>query len=470
MRRRFFWALVAVALVTVAVGGVAAAVLINRSVERSVREEFNRQAEATARLIEASLNQPEEHRPPGAQPVLSRTLGSLLQVVGAVGGHDYVEAALITPEGGLVVFGEDPVLIYHIPDGVESVTRRIQFEAGIGGESVAAFALPVRTGQIGTVVVVIGTDLELVPWRDVVLRFAWAITLGLLLASLFAGWLARFLSRRLEGLRHAARRLADGDLSARAPGEGDDEITEVSVAFNEMAAQLEAAHRREREFLVSVGHDLRTPLTTITGYTEAMEEGRVPDEDLPRVSSVIRRESDRLGRLVEDLMLLSRLEAREFNLRPEPVDLVGHLRGALDAYRGRAEAAGIELIDDLGPMPEVVVDPDRIDQVVGNLVENALRYTPEGGRVNLVLSAADGYARIAVTDTGPGIEAADVPHIFERLYVSQRYRPLRREGSGLGLSIVKELVEAMGGRVEVESAPGRGTTVAVLIPAVPPPS
>ena len=473
MRRRFFWALVAVALVTLAVGGIAAAVLINRSVERSVRDEFNRQAEATAGLIENTLNQPVPGQPgnqSGGLASAARTLGSLLAAVEAVGGHDYVEAALVTPEDTVVVVGEHSVLIEHIPGGVTGVTRRVQFEADVDGESVAAFALPVRTRQIGTMVVVIGSDLELVPWRDVVLRFVWAIALGLLLAALLAGWLARFLSRRLEGLRTASRSLAGGDLAARAPEEGNDEVTEVSVAFNEMATQLEAARRREREFLVSVGHDLRTPLTTVTGYTEALEEGRVTADDLPRVASVIHRESNRLGRLVEDLMLLSRLEAREFSLRPEPVDLVGHLRGTLDAYRGRAGEAGVELIDALPALPEVVTDPDRIDQVVGNLVENALRYTPEGGRVTLALEPADGYVRIVVADTGPGIEAADVPHIFERLYVSQRYRPLRPEGSGLGLTIVKELVEAMGGRAEVVSEPGRGTTVSVLIPVAPPPS
>ncbi|HUU60892.1 MAG TPA: HAMP domain-containing sensor histidine kinase, partial [Acidimicrobiia bacterium] len=218
----------------------------------------------------------------------------------------------------------------------------------------------------------------------------------------------------------------------------------------------------------AVGHDLRTPLTTIAGYAEALEEGKVAPDELSRVSGVIHRESGRLSRLLEDLMLLSRLEAGEFQLRPEQVDLARHLGGSVEAYRGRAEAAGVRLEGDLGAAPPMTVDPDRIDQMVGNLVENALRYTPQGGTVRLLLRREEAGVRISVSDTGPGIEAVDLPHIFERLYVAQRYRPARPEGSGLGLAIVKELAEAMGGTTGVVSEPGRGTTVSVTLPLVSP--
>jgi two-component system sensor histidine kinase VicK len=232
-----------------------------------------------------------------------------------------------------------------------------------------------------------------------------------------------------------------------------------------MAEGLEGARRREREFLANISHDLRTPLTTIAGYAEAIHEGLVPEADLERVGSVIDRESNRLSRLVEDLMLLSRIEAREFTLRLETVDLTGHLRGIVDAYKGKAETGGISLVPDLALLPTTEVDPDRVAQIVGNLVDNALRYTPDGGTVTVALEALEGgMARIAVSDTGPGISQEDLPHIFERLYVAQRYRATRATGSGLGLSIVNELAEAMGGRAEVESEVGVGTTVSVTIP------
>jgi two-component system sensor histidine kinase BaeS len=459
MRRRFFWALVLVAVVTLAAGGFTAAVLINHSVEDSARSEFTRQAEATARLIESAVR---ERGMMGQTPL--RSLGSLLGIVEAVGGHDYVQAVLVGPSGGITVVGDEAPLAEQIPGGPAVLGQRAQFEAEVNGEPVAAFALPVEVGALGKVVVIIGTDLELMPWPPVAARLLWGLGLGVLLAAVAAGWLSRFLGRRLEGLSAASRRLAGGDLAARAPVEGKDEIAEVAVAFNEMAGELEEARRRERDFLVSVGHDLRTPLTTIAGYAEALHEGKVGEEDLARVGGVMHRESGRLSRLLEDLMLLSRLEAGEFTLRAEAVNLTGHLRGTLEAYRGRAEAAGVALDSDLGEVPVVLVDPDRIDQVVGNLVENALRYTPAGGTVRLGLGREGDRVRLSVADTGPGIEAGDLPHIFERLYVAQHYRPARPEGSGLGLAIVHELVEAMGGAVEVLSAPGQGTTISALVP------
>jgi signal transduction histidine kinase len=459
MRRRFFWGLVAVAMAVLAIGGGAAALLINRSVEDSVRSEFARQADATARVIEANLSGP------GRGP-RSTAIVELLQVSALIGGHDYVEAARIGEGGTSEEIGSSQELISQIPGGLTDLPPRIQYEAEVDGEQVSAYAFPVRLGPRSTIVVAIGTDLELVPWREVAARFLWALALGVLLAALLAGWLARSLGHRLDPLRSASRRVAGGDLGARVGIDRTDEVTEVEEAFNEMADHLEAARIREREFLVNVSHDLRTPLTTIGGYTEAIGDGRVEPDDLSRVAGVIKGESDRLHRLVEDLMLLSRLEAREFTLRPETVDLAAHLNGVAEAFRERAESADVELVTETAPIPETEVDPDRIAQVVGNLLENALRYTPAGGTVALRLSGEEGWAKITVADSGPGIEPQDLPRVFDRLFVAQRYRPARPEGSGMGLSIVKELVDAMSGRIAVESVLGEGTDITVRIPVV----
>jgi len=400
MRRRAFWGIVGVVLVTLTAAGVAAALLINRSVQRSVQDEFERQASATARLVQATVNDP--RRPGGGDTELRTLLG----VAAAVGGHDYVEAALVSRGGTIEIAGTESVLLDQAPVDLTRIIRRVRFQAEVEGESVAAYLIPVQMPE-GRIVVAIGTDLEIVPWTDVLLRFAWAIVLGVSIA------------------------IARGEMSARVPVKEGDEVSGVEVAFNDMADGLQEARRREREFLVSVSHDLRTPLTTISGYTEALSEGRISNEDTARIAEVIHQESGRLGRLVEDLMLLSRIEAREFSLRPETVDLAGHLNGIAEACRGRAAEAGVAVEVELDEIPDVCVDADRIAQVVGNLLENALRYTPEGGSVRLSLEAAGGYAAISVADTGPGIETADIPHIFERLYVTQRYRPVRPEGSGL---------------------------------------
>jgi len=461
MRRRFFWGMVAVAVTTLLIGGLTAAVLVSRSVEASARAEFARQAAATARLIEADL-------PPEATGRIleGARLVQILREVALVGGHEFVEAAVVGPRGGLTVIGEKRALLDQVP-GIEGLVTARSFDAAVDGASVTAVAQPFRIGERGTLVVVIGTSLELIPWREVLARFVWALGFALVLAAVLAGSLSRFAGRRVAALQTATRALAAGDLTARVPADGSDELAEMGAAFNEMAVQLESARRREREFLVAVGHDLRTPLTTIAGYAEAMQEGRVDIDDLSRVAGVLGSESTRLQRLVEDLMLLSRIEAPEFTLRPEPVALAAHLRGVLEAFRGRADAARVRLTDAIEEVGTVSVDPDRVAQVVGNLMENALRYTPEAGTVLLSLRRADDGVVVAVTDSGPGIDPADLPHVFERLYVATRYRPIRPEGSGLGLSIVRQLVTAMGGRVEVDSRPGGGTTIRVALPQGP---
>jgi signal transduction histidine kinase len=167
---------------------------------------------------------------------------------------------------------------------------------------------------------------------------------------------------------------------------------------------------------------------------------------------------------VEDLMLLSRLQAREFTLRPEDVELDAHVRGVAEDFLGRAAEGSVQLVIETDPTGPVSVDPVRIAQIVSNLVENGLRYTPEGGSVTVRVLSSPSDVAIEVADTGPGIDPEDLPKVFDRLYVAQHYRAVRPEGSGLGLSIVKELVTAMGGAVAVDSRPGHGTTVIVRLP------
>ena len=258
----------------------------------------------------------------------------------------------------------------------------------------------------------------------------------------------------------------EGDLSARAPDDGDDEIAEVASAFNEMAGDLEATRDREREFLMAVGHDLRTPLTTIRGYAEALDAGEVQPEQLPHVAEALHRQTDQLSRLIEDVSLLARLEASEFTLRPEEVEAAGLVTEALEAYERPLESAEISLVVDAEPPVPATMDPDRLRQIIGNLMDNALRYTPNGGTITVGITSSDDLA-ISVGNTGSSIRPNDVPHVFERLYVADRYRAERPAGSGLGLSIVAELAEAMGGTVSCASEPALGTVFTVTFPVEP---
>ena len=219
---------------------------------------------------------------------------------------------------------------------------------------------------------------------------------------------------------------------------------------------------------MSVGHDLRTPLTTIAGYAEVLEEGNLAPAETDRIAGVLATETSRLRRLVEDLMLLARLEAREFTIDVEEVDVGAHVTELIEAYVPRAEAAHVSLEIDITSTGLIRTDPDRVAQILGNLVENALRYSPEASTVTVRVHPASDDVELSVADMGSGIDPADLPNAFEKFYVARHYRRVRPEGSGLGLSIVKQLVDSLGGRVIVTSDLDHGTTFRVRLPSTSP--
>jgi two-component system sensor histidine kinase BaeS len=228
------------------------------------------------------------------------------------------------------------------------------------------------------------------------------------------------------------------------------------VAFNDLAEQLARAREAERSFLLSVSHELKTPLTAIRGYAEALQDGAIEPED---VAATVVAEAARLERLVGDLLDLARMNRTDFGVHPSDIDLAEVAEDAVRRYEQQADVFGVSLVAVAdGPSP-AIADADRVLQVISNLVENALRLTPRGGEVRVI--AAPGVLR--VEDTGPGLEPEDRERAFERFYLHERYGRERPVGTGLGLAIVKELVEAMGGSVEVASEPGRLTSFTVRL-------
>ena len=463
MQRKIVWGAAIVAVITFAVG-VLTIVLVAATIRERSQEELFRQAEVTAGFLEEELGDTRLGRGETLVREIAGARAALAVVIErarVVGGHDIVEAALVLPNR-VVPLGDDQQLLNQIPvaEGERDVVR-VEVDGVRMGATVRR--IPLAGGT--ELVVAIGRSEPVLPVQFVSRALLLAIAVGTVTLIAFAGWFVRETRSRLSGLEGASQEIAGGDLSARAPIDGNDEITAVSMAFNEMAEQLEAVRARKRAFLMSVGHDLRTPLTTIRGYAEALDEGAVDPDDLARVATVLHAQTDRLSRLVEDVTLLARLEAREFSLRPEPVDLAAHIKEIVESYRERADAAYVRLSFTASPLGSVIVDPDRIGQICSNLLDNALRYTPDGGIVKVRLEAEQQSVRLSVADSGPGIDPEDLPRVFDRLYVADRYRPLRPEGSGLGLAIVKELVEVMGGTALVDSALGLGTTVTVVLPA-----
>jgi two-component system, OmpR family, sensor kinase len=289
------------------------------------------------------------------------------------------------------------------------------------------------------------------------LALAAAGVLGCALAAGIAALLARGIARPVVRVARASGRLAAGASPEPLPIAGSRELRELADSFNTMADQLMRAREAERSFLLSVSHELRTPLTAIRGYAEALDEGVLaPDSAV----DVIRTEATRLERLIADILQLARLDRQRFDVHPTTVDLAEIARESASRLAPRAQELGIELsLEQMSAAP-ATADADRLLQAVSNLVENALRCTPRGGKVTLATAAG----AVSVKDTGPGIAPDEVPRAFERFFLYRRYSRQRPVGTGLGLAIVRDLARAMGGDVEVESPPGSGATFTIRLP------
>jgi len=297
-------------------------------------------------------------------------------------------------------------------------------------------------------------------WTPFVYGLLIASVAGGLLAAGAALLLARRIVRPVARVAEAARSLARGRHPDPVPVEGAVELATLAESFNDLALQLRRAQEAERSFLLSVSHELKTPLTAIRGYAEAVEDGAI---DPREAAATVAQEAARLERLVKDLLDLARMNRTDFSVHLAEIDLGDVAEDAVRRYQKQADAFGVRLSASIdGPAP-AVADADRVLQVISNLVENALRLTPAGGEVRVV--AAPGQLR--VEDTGPGLADEDRERAFERFYLHERYGRERPVGTGLGLAIVKELTNAMGGRVEVASRPGELTafTVRLQVPA-----
>jgi two-component system sensor histidine kinase BaeS len=297
-----------------------------------------------------------------------------------------------------------------------------------------------------------------------------ALTAGLLAGLVAGALLARRLARPLRDVAVAARRLRAGDRTTRAPTAVPAEVADISIALNDLAAALATSENRQRSFLLSVSHELRTPLTTIKGYAEALADGVVVAEGAQRTGRTLLAESQRLDRLIEDLLALARLEADDFVLELADVDLVALVVVAAESWTARCAGAGVHLRTELPPYPvRVRTDPGRVRQVVDGLLENAVRVLPAGAPVVLAVrgDGAGGPGLVEVRDGGPGLTDDDLAVVFERGALSQRYRGVRKVGSGIGLALAARLVVRLGGRIEAGHAPEGGVRFSALLPAAP---
>jgi signal transduction histidine kinase len=273
---------------------------------------------------------------------------------------------------------------------------------------------------------------------------------------------SRTIARPLQRLSVAAHAVAAGDYDYRVAERGPTEFKQVAGAFNHMSEQVQLTNQAQRDLLANVSHDLKTPLTSIQGFSQAIMDGTAPNP--AKAAAVINEEAGRLGRLVNLLTELARIRAGRLTMRQDPLDLAAMVTAMTEKVEVVAQQKDITLTVEAAPVPQVRGDGDRLAQVVNNLLSNAVKYTPAGGAVRVGVAPERDGVRVAVQDTGIGIPPEDLSRVFERFYQVDKARGPAR-GHGLGLAITHEIVEAHGGQIHVHSdGQDRGTTFTVWLP------
>ena len=475
----------AIILLTLAVLGVALDGLIRSYLVRTSQAELLKQGRAISALLAEKVVDWQKEK---------ITRATIFDAVASV-----IEARfLVVDTGGEVIASKPPrraVLGTRIDVPILAEAMRDRKEK-IGefpafGETAVAVAVPIMRGDR-----VLGALLMLKPvalteqtiYRLLKLLVQAALVSGVVAAAV-GFYLARGIAQPLKRMSQAAQRIAHGDFSERIDVVSTNEISDLASNFNYMAEKIEdligeirKEEKLRRDFIASVSHELRTPVTSIQGFVQALiDEVATDPETRRRHLAIIEEEARRLGRLIDDLFEFSKLEAGQMDFRFEPIDLAALARGAVAKMAPQAERAGIALsLGDLEeqpgtdlPSPAQLVsgDRDRLSQVLLNLLSNAIRFTPSGGRIEVgVASSTQREVLVAVSDTGTGISAEDLPHVFDRFYKGGKGQGRTAGGTGLGLAIARGIVEAHGGRIWVESEPGRGSRFSFALPQVTPPA
>ena len=378
-------------------------------------------------------------------------------------GWEGVESVLRPRRGGPGRF-DPPVTLLDADGRVLGATGR-GTEALAAGEPVPIEVDGAVVGYVQFYGTDVGPDLRESAEAAFLERVSQAILISAIGAALLAlalgAALARTISRPVRELTDGTRAVAAGDLGHQVPVRTADEIGELARSFNTMSADLAQASRLRQQMTADIAHDLRTPLSVILGYSEALQDGKLPGT--PETFGAMHRQAQHLNRLIDDLRTLSLADAGQLSLQRRPVQARALLEHTALANLPAAESRGIRL-EVAGEEATVSVDPDRLVQVLGNLVSNALRHTPDGGRIVLSSGRARSGIFLSVADSGPGIPPDDLPHIFDRFYRGDKARP-DDGASGLGLAIARSLVEVHGGQLTAANDPQGGARFTILLPA-----
>ncbi|MFL7793540.1 MAG: ATP-binding protein [Anaerolineae bacterium] len=444
MRGSLFWKLMVVFTVVILVG-IGGALLV-----------AGRVAEAEFRRYAGSENRWED------------TVADLAGYYAANGSWDGVEAALFPGQGrGRGQSSGPPVRLANADRLI--VASRSESDVGqeaSAGDLRAGLPILVDGEQVGTLISPAGGELteeQETFLHRLVIAFTISGGVALLVALVLGALLVRSITRPLAQLTAASRAVASGDLDARVPVRSSDEVGQLASAFNQMAADLARAEEARRQQTADIAHDLRTPLTVIQGQLEALADGIFP-ADTENLEPLL-EQARLLNRLVEDLRTLSLADAGQLTLSLVAIDVGEWIRGVVTGFRATAAERGIALNLEVGDgLPEVRVDPGRMAQVVGNVLDNALRHMPEGGQITVQVARQGDDVEVSVADTGPGVPQEHLSHLFERFWRGEPSRSRRTGGSGLGLAIAQRIVEAHDGRIWAENVPAGGLRVGFSIP------
>jgi two-component system OmpR family sensor kinase len=442
LRGRVTLVTVSVAVVAVIITGLVSVQLVRQSTIAQARAQLAAQAQLLSRLPDAT------------------NLDSLRERVRLALGD--VRFAIVAPDGS--VSGPASAQVSAVDVRVLLAGTPVSQVEGRRNKTVIVEGRPTGTG--GAIVLVRSQSSLEKTTTDTAQRILLALAIGVVAAIVAGTLLARWLTRPLIATARTAARMAAGERGLTVEAHRPTEIAAVADALAALDRALSTSEGRQREFLLSISHEIRTPLTAMRGYGEAMVDGLIHEADIAGVGATLVTETERLDRFVADLLELARLEADDFAINRQRVDVALILEQTVDAWRGRG--ATLDVAVTASPVPAGLViesDAQRVRQLIDGLVENALRVTPAGSTVSMAARGFGTSVVIEVRDGGPGLSPDDVTVAFERGALRARYRDIRPVGTGLGLSIAARLVTRLGGSIAAGNAPGGGAVFAVSLPA-----
>ncbi len=478
LRSRVMISYLAVVLVSLILAGVVFIFFLSRYAVQREREEFGEEilavSDQVGRVIEY-VSRIEIYREETPLRLLGREvllLRGILDASSRVVGAELVvcleNGRILAQTPGISLWrriGRILVEPENVEKGQINVTEKV-FAQGMGRYLVATVPVETRGRQKAFVIAVKPLKELGSPLGRLLLYLLAAGLISMGISMALGIYLSGMLSRPIRAVARAARRMASGDFDQRVEVAGFSESRELARDFNTMAERVKSAYERQRDFAANVSHEIRTPLTSIRGFAQSLLDGvSKTEEEKKRALEVIESESSRLERVLKDILLLSQIDAGELAVNRSVFDVGDLLRRMEIIYGGLAESKGIEMIvRTQKPSITVNTDPDRIERILGNLVDNAIKYTQKGGTVTLSVEKGDNGVAVSVNDTGPGIPEERMERIFDRFYRDEENRDKSLHGAGLGLAISKELAGTLNCRLKVKSTEGKGTQFTLIIP------